>query len=386
VVVGIIVKTRPARPPVKPGGGREERKMTGASESIESTENTEDVEPMPPEQEKSTIDDLTSLHKVAALMITLGTDACSKIFAALDDNEVEQIATAIAELRQVSTGAMESVIQEFRTRVETSDGVVQGGMSFATEVLSKTLGAGGVGEAIGRIRDSANLRPFDEFVVTPSAIELLLEMIKDEHPQTIALILAHVKDQRAAEILLLLPPRLRSEVVARIGGMKAVSPEVLGQIEETLRRKSRGRERVKAGGVKAAAEILNRIETDAEKQIMDWISDTDPDLARQISDLMFTYDDVTSITGVGMQKLLQEIDENDLLLALKASTEEMKAKFFRNMSERRREMIQKDFETMPLVRLKDVQTAQQRVLDAAKEMILSGEIEVVRHAEQDIMI
>lgn len=360
--------------------------MTAATDSIENTEDKDIDDFIPSEQEESRTDDMTPLQKVATVMIGLGTEACAKIFQALGDDEVEEIATAIAELRHVDTSTMKSAIQEFRGRIETSDGVLQGGITFATEVLSKTFGAGGVGEAIGRIRDSANLKQFDEFVVTPSAIELLLEMIKDEHPQTIALILAHVKEQRAADILPLLPLELRAEVVARIASMKAVSPEVIDRIEETLRRKSRGRERVKAGGVKAAAEILNRIETDTEKQIMHSITEADPDLAGEISDLMFTYDDIISVTDTGIQKLLQEVDENDLLMALKASTEEIKAKFFSNMSERRREMVKADFEAMPLVRLKDVQEAQERILVAAKEMVMSGEMEIVRGAEQEILI
>jgi len=143
---------------------------------------------------------------------------------------------------------------------------------------------------------------------------------------------------------------------------------------------------VHAGGIKAAASILNRADINVEKNVMDSIANINPDLAEKISDLMFTYDDVVLITDAGVQKLLQMVDENDLLMALKASTEEIKAKFYKNMSERRRQMIQEDLKNMPPVRLRDVQAAQSRLLATVKELVASGEIEIVRDMVQEVFV
>ena len=337
-------------------------------------------------EEQITFEDLTGRQKAAALLVILGSDACAKIFKALNTEEVEQLAAEIAKLPHVDHDTISSIICEFHDMVYSGTGFFRGGLTYATEALSKALGAENTVDTIERIRASTGLRPLDHLLSMPGSIELLREMIQEEHPQTIALILAHIKEQQAAEILPALPQDLQAEVITRIANMTVVSPEVIDQIGHSLRERSVGQERVKAGGAKAAAEILNHVEADIEKQIMDSISDTDPELAERISELMFTYDDIVMITDVGMQRLLQEVDEKDLLMALKASVEAIKVRIFKNMSARRRQMIQEDLESMPAVRLKDVLAAQKRVLAVAKEMIQSGEIEIVRDEKQEVLV
>lgn len=326
----------------------------------------------------------TGRHKAAALLITLGSDACAEIFKVLKDEEVEQIAGAIAKMQNVDAETMSNVVEEFRTLAKTAVSGAQGGISYATEVLSKALGAEDSTGTIERI--SSGMTSLGLLTATPSSTELLLEMIRDEHPQTIALILVHIQEQRAAEILALLPPELQTEVIVRIANMTVVSPEVVEQIEGALRAKSQGHERVKAGGVRNAAEILNRAEVEVEKYVMESISDADPTLAEEISDYMFTYDDISMIRDAGVQKLLPELNENDLLMALRASTDLIKNKFFTNMSERRRESIKEDLETLPPVRLKDALAAQKRILTIAKEMSQTGKIEIVREAEAEVLV
>ncbi len=327
---------------------------------------------------------MSGRHKAAAFLITLGSDACADVFKVLKDEEVEQIADAIAKMENVDAETMSGVVDEFRTLVSTAVGGAQGGMSYATEVLSKALGAKDSTGTIERI--SSGMASLGLLTATPSSTELLLEMIRDEHPQTIALILVHIQEQRAAEILTLLPQALQTEVIIRIANMTVVSPEVVGQIEEALRAKSRGHERVKPGGVRNAAELLNRAEVEVEKYVMGSISDADPVLAKEISDYMFMYDDISLIRDTGVQKLLQEVNENDLLMALRASTDLIKNKFLNNMSERRREFVKEDLETLPPVRLKDALAAQKRILTIAKEMSQTGKIEIVREAEAEVLV
>ncbi|MBD3182258.1 flagellar motor switch protein FliG [Candidatus Poribacteria bacterium] len=324
-------------------------------------------------------------QKAAALLIALGSDTCAKIFKELNSDEVELIASDIAQLKKVDNDTMKSVFREFLDTA-TSGGVIRGGVAYATEALSKALGAEDTMDTIDRIKASSTRRPFDHLTESASSIELLLEMIKEEHPQTIALILAHVKEQRAAQILPLLPEEIRVDVITRIANMTTISPEVISQIEDILNTKSQGQERVKAGGAKAAAEILNRVEAEFEKQVMDSITESNPELAERISEHMFTYDDIILISDTGIQKLLQEIEENDLLMALKASTEAIQEKIYRNMSDRRQNMIQEDLEKMPPAKLKDVLAAQKRILAVAKEMSQDGQIEIVRDSQQEVYI
>lgn len=330
-------------------------------------------------QENKALKDLTGRQKAAALLVTLGSDACAQVFQMLGEQEVERLAAEIAGMPYISADALSGILREFRTMVSAEAGALQGDISFATEAMSKALGAEG-SDAVERIRASS--KTFDLLTATPSSTELLLGMIREEHPQTIALILVHVKEQRAADILAGLSQTLRVDVTSRIANMTTVSSGVVAHIEDALQTKSYGQQRVRAGGVRAAAEILNRIDADVERDIMQSMGSTDPELAEAISDLMFTYEDIISITDAGIQKLLPELSEDDLLMSLKASTEAIKNKFLRNMSERRRQIVQEDLDTMPLVRLKDVLLAQKRILTVIKEMTQDGKLEMVRDEEE----
>jgi len=326
------------------------------------------------------LEGLTGRQKAAALLIALGSDACAQIFKILGEQEVERLAAEIAGMPYIGANTLSGILGEFRSMVSAEAGAVQGDIAYATEAMSKALGAEGSADAVERIRSSS--KTFDLLTATPSSTELLLGMIREEHPQTIALILVHVKEQRAADILAGLPQDVRVDVTSRIANMTTVSSEVVGHIEEALQVKSYGRQRVRAGGIRAAAEILNRIDADVEKEIMQSMGSMDPELAEAISDLMFTYEDIITIADAGIQKLLPELPEDDLLMSLKASTEAIKTKFLRNMSERRRQIIQEDLDAMPLVRLKDVLLSQKRVLSIIKGMTQDGKLEMVRDDEE----
>ncbi|HGJ65625.1 TPA: flagellar motor switch protein FliG [bacterium] len=338
------------------------------------------------ENTKEIITRLSGMQKTAALLIALGTEASAKILKMMENEEVEKLAGEIAKMNRLPPEVAEAIVEEFHEKISANSVSSQGGLAYATAVLSKALGAENAMNAIDRIRENTSNRPFDTFMMSSGTNDALIEMLRDEHPQTIALVLSHVKEQRSAQILASLSPELQADVIIRIANMKTVSPEVLSQVENSLKEKTYGHERIHTGGIKTAAGILNRADIDIEKQIMEFITKQDPELAEKISDLMFTYDDIILINDLGIQKLLQEIDENDLLMALKASTEEIKAKLFKNMSERRRQSIQDDLMTMPPVRLRDVQSAQGRILATAKEMIQAGLIEIVRDAVQEVFV
>jgi len=325
---------------------------------------------------------LTGYQKSAILLIALGSDACVKVFKALEEEEVERLASEIAAMQYVSAADVSGVLSELQSMVSDGSGMHQGGVAYATEAMVKALGA--EDSVVDRIR--AGKRPLGLLAEASGSNETFSSMIREEQPQTIALILVHLKEQRAADVLASLEPDLRSEVISRIANMTEVSPDVIAQVEDALQARSQGHGSIKAGGIKVAAEILNRAEADVEKQVMDSLAGTDPVLAEGISDLMFTYENIVMVSDTGIQRLLPEVDESDLLMALKASTDEIKAKFFRNMSERRRQIIQDDIQALPPVRLKDVLAAQKRILAVIKEMNQSGKIEIVRHAEEEVYV
>lgn len=328
---------------------------------------------------------LEGIRKAAALLIALGTDACAKIFKVMENDEVEKLAIEMSKIQELDYQTSEKIVEEFHALLNSRALPNPGGITYVTAALSKAIGAEDAVETINRIQEHMSTKPFEQLMNSTSS-DLIAEMLRDEHPQTIALILCHVKEQKAAEILSALPRDIQTDVIIRIANMKTVSPEIVSEIENSLREKSKGHEMISAGGMRAAANILNYADVDVEKGIIESITKVDPDLAEQISNLMFTYDDLVLISDMGIQRLLQAVDENDLLLALKASPEEVKAKLLKNMSERRRQSIMEDLSMMPPVRLRDVQAAQGRILLIAKELIQSGVIEVIRDSSSEVFV
>jgi flagellar motor switch protein FliG len=326
-------------------------------------------------------EEMGGLQKAAALLIALGADACASVFRILSDEETDRLAAEIAKMRYVDSDTVSSVIQEFCQMVSAEEGAIHGGMTYANEALSMAFGDADPADKADSNRTHAG--PTALPVSTPDSIESLRKMVINEHPQTIALILSKVSQDAAAEILASLSPDMQAEIIYRIANMTAVSPEIVAQIENSLRERTQHRERPGIGGANAAADILSCMDADVEKQIMETISNTDPQIADRISELMFTYDDIVMITDTGIQRLIQELDEKDLLMALKASTEPIRAKLFKNMSQRRRETIQEDLESMPPIKLKDALAAQRRILAAVKELSKSGMIEMIREEEQE---
>jgi flagellar motor switch protein FliG len=231
----------------------------------------------------------TGAQKAAGLLIALGADSCSKLLKMMENDEVERLAAEITKIQQLSPESTELIIAEFHEKLMTSAVSSSGGLAYATAVLSKALGTETAMGAMDRIRENASVRPFDRLTLSSSSNDLLAEIIKDEHPQTIALILSHIKEQRSSRILSSLPLDIQADVIIRIANMKTVSPDIIAQIEDSLCDRSQGHERVSAGGIKSAAGILNRADIEIEKRIMESITKQNPELAGRISDLMFTY-------------------------------------------------------------------------------------------------
>ncbi len=305
----------------------------------------------------------------------------------MSEEEVEQLTLEIASVRQVSTEKLDSLNREFFEMCLAQQYISQGGINYAKEVLEKAYGADKTVEILSRISASLQVRPFDFMRKTePSQ---LLNFIQSEHPQTIALILAYLEAEKASLILSALPPDRQSDVAKRIALMDTTSPDVIKEVERVLERKLSSlapQEMSIAGGVKSVVDILNRVDRSTEKTIMEAMEVQDPELAEQIKKLMFVFEDIVMIDDRSVQRVLREVESHDLALALKGASSEVTQKVFGNMSSRASEMLQDDIQFMGPVRLRDVEEAQQRIVNIIRRLEETGEIVVARGGGDEIIV
>lgn len=300
----------------------------------------------------------------------------------LRDAEVDRLTLDIAALGTIDPDMKAKVFEEFFQMVEARRFVSEGGIDLAKELLEKSFGTQKAIEILSRLQSSLQEVPF-QFLKKADPTQIS-SFIQEEHPQTIALILAHLDPKVSALALTSLPPEIQADVIYRIATMDRTAPEIIREIERVLERKMAAiftQGFTFAGGVKEVAEILNLIERSTEKSIMEKLQERDPDLANEITKLMFTFDDLIYVEDSGIQKALREIDTKDLALALKAATDEVKEKIFKNMSERAREMLKEEIEFMGPVRLRNVEEAQQRIVAVIRRLEEAGEIVISGRGE-----
>lgn len=293
----------------------------------------------------------------------------------MNDREIEQLTLDLSSLGTIDADLRVAVLDEFYQMAVAKRYVAQGGVDFARDLLENALGPDRALEVLGRLQSSLQEVPF-EFLKRADASQIC-SFIQDEHPQTISLILAHLSSGVAAVVLSALPKDVQADVVVRIATMDRTPPEIVREVERVLERKmasifSQGF--TFAGGVKEVAEILNRIERNAEKSIMADLEERDPELADEIARLMFTFDDLIYVDDSGIQRALREIETKELALALKAANDEVKEKVFHNMSERARDMILEEIEFMGPVRLRNVEEAQQKIVSVIRRLEDAGEL------------
>ena len=330
---------------------------------------------------------LSGKQKAANFFIFLGPEKSAQIFKHLNEEEIEQITLEIANVRQVPTDKVDEIFREFYEMALASQFIGQGGIGYAKEVLERAYGEEKTIEIIGRISASLQVRPFDFMRKTePSQ---LLNFIQSEHPQTIALILAYLEPEKSSSILSALPPDQQAEVAKRIAIMDTTSPEVIKQVERVLERKLSSiapQELTVAGGIKSVVEIINRVDRGTEKTIMEAMEVQDPELAEEIKKLMFVFEDIVIIDDRSVQRVLREVESQDLALALKGSSDEVTQKIFSNMSTRASDMLKEDIEFMGPVRLRDVEEAQQRIVNIIRRLEETGEIVVARGGGDEIIV
>jgi len=331
--------------------------------------------------------DLSGKTKAAMLLITLGPERSAEIFKHLKEEEIEQLTLEIANIRTVTPEDKEKILEEFYQICLAQEYIAEGGINYAKDILEKALGTQKALEVINKLTVSLQVRPFD-FVRKADATQLL-NFIQNEHPQTIALILAYLKPQQSSVVLSALPQDKQADVARRIATMDRTSPEVIKEVERILEKKLSSlvtEDFTAAGGVQSIVDILNNVDRGTEKYIMETLEVEDTDLAEEIKKRMFVFEDVLTLDSRSIQRFLREVDNNQLAIALKGSTEEVQKVIYGNMSKRLAEMIKEDIEFMGPVRLKDVEEAQQKIVNIIRKLEDAGEIVISRGGGDEIIV
>ncbi len=331
--------------------------------------------------------DITGTQKAAILLISLGPERSASIFKHLKEDEIESLTLEIANTRSVSPSIKDQVMDEFYEICLAQQYIAEGGIAYAKELLEKALGADKARDVIGKLTASLQVRPF-EFVRKTDASQLL-NFIQDEHPQTIALILSYLSSSQASTIISSLAPDKQADVAKRIAMMDRTSPDVIKEVEKVLERKLASlmnQDYTIVGGVDSIVEILNTVDRGTEKHIMETLEIEEPELADEIRRKMFVFEDILSLDDKSIQRVLREVDNNELSVALKAAGEEVQNVIFNNLSKRLAAMIREDMEYMGPVRLKDVEEAQQRIVNVIRKLEDSSEIIISRGGGDEIIV
>jgi len=331
--------------------------------------------------------DMNGKQKAALLLIALGPDIAANVFKHLREDEIEKLTLEIANQRKVTQEQKDKVLVEFHQMALAKEYISSGGIEYAREIIEKALGSEKAVMIINRLTASLQIRPFDFARKTdPSQ---LLNFIQNEHPQTIALIMAYLQPEQSATIISALPPDRQVDVAKRIALMDRTSPDIIKDVERILERKLSSlvtQDFTAAGGVDSIVEVLNRVDRTTERTIIENLEVQNPELAEEIKKRMFVFEDIVLLDDRSLQLVLREIDSKDLGLALKASSTEVAEKIYKNMSKRAADMLREEIQYMGPVRIRDVEEAQQKVVNVIRRLEESGEIIVSRGKGDEIIV
>ena len=333
------------------------------------------------------ISEIGGVQKAAILLIALGPERSSQVFKHLKDDEIEQLTLEIANTKSIPSDMKDAVLDEFYEVCLAQQYISEGGIGYAKELLDKALGEERAKTVIGKLTASLQVRPF-EFVRKADPGQLL-NFIQDEHPQTIALILSYLPSSQAAAVVSALAPEKQSDVAMRIATMDRTSPDVIKEVEKVLEKKLASlvnQDYTIIGGVDSIVSILNSVDRSTQKHIMEELEVENPELADQIRKKMFVFEDILLLDNRSIQTVLREVDNNELATALKNANEDVQKAIFDNLSSRLAAMIKDDMEFMGPVRLKDVEEAQQKIVNIIRKLEDSGEIVISRGGGDEIIV
>ena len=333
--------------------------------------------------------DIPGIRKAAILMVALGDDLAKVMFQSLTDRDVQRVTDEITRLGDVPASLLTQVVTEFYGLLETQQYMVRGGRTYAMRVLTEAFGPERAAELLTQVREMQERTTGDIGVLQDMDPQQLSKFLENEHPQTIALVLAHLEPEKGSTLLMALKPELRIETARRLAEMRQFSPEMAGKVALVLARRmdavgSSGRRSY--AGFKSVAELLNRLDQNASKHILEGIEQAEPKLAIGIRDLMFTFDDLLTVSQSSVREILSAVDKRVLAMALKGSKESVREHLFKAMSSRAVEMLQEDMEAMGPVRGKDVTAAQQELLAVARNLEAEGKVILRMESDGDFAI
>lgn len=330
---------------------------------------------------------LTGRQKAAILLISLGPDVSASVYKHLSEEEIEKLTLEISSVRKVDSEQKEEIIHEFHDIALAQDYITQGGIQYAKQLLEKALGSEKADHIIQRLTSTLQVKPFDfARKADPSQI---LNFIQHEHPQTIALILSYLDSSQSAQILSSLPQEMQADVARRIAVMERTSPEVISEIEQILEQKLSStvtQDYSEIGGIETVVEVLNGVDRSTEKTIIETLEIQDPELAEEIKKRMFVFEDIVTLDNRSIQRVIRDVENEDLMLALKVASEEVQEILFKNMSSRMAQTFKEEMEFMGPVRLRDVEEAQSRIVATIRRLEDAGEIVIARGGGDDLIV
>ncbi len=332
-------------------------------------------------------EELNTKQKAAIVMMVIGPEHSGQVLKHLKEDQVEQLTIEVARLDRITPEQRESVILEFHELALAQDFIAEGGLDNARQVLESAFGGERAKDMLDKIVTAMQIVPFD--FLKRADPNHVLSFIQDEHPQTIALVLSYMPVSGASIVLSKLPEALRGEVAGRIAGMEQTPPEVIRRVEQVLEKKLSSmlsQEMQQAGGPKALVDLLNRVDRSTERLIMDSITESNPELADTVKNMMFVFEDIVQLDDRAVQQILKEVDIKELATALKGISAVVQEKVFKNMSERAVGMLKEDMEFMGPIRIKLVEEAQQKVVSIIRRLEESGDIVLGRSGEEEVMV
>ncbi len=330
---------------------------------------------------------MTGTDKAAILLLYLGNEVTAKVFEHMDDNEIKKISKSMGTLGHITRTTIMEVVEDFTNVVNPESGIFSQGDEFVRKILEKALGADKANMLMEELAASSYGDLVD--VMANMDAKSLANFLSQEHPQTIAVILAKLKSKQTSEIISMLPQELQAEVVLRIADVEQVSPEILQEIDEVMKRElgsMGGTQRYKVGGIEKVVDMFNHFDRSKEKQILDKLDVISPPLAEIIRKHLFTFEDVFSLDDRSVQSVMREVSNDTLTLAMKTSADEIKDKIFKNISSRAAEMIKEDLEVMGPVRLSDVEKAQSEIIKIVRKMEEEGKIVLAGRGGDDVLV
>ncbi|NPU89883.1 MAG: flagellar motor switch protein FliG [Fervidobacterium sp.] len=329
---------------------------------------------------------LTGRRKAAILLVTMGPEKAARVLKNLEESEVEMLTIEIANLGKVTNEERKAVLEEFQNLTKAREMIISGGIEYAKEMLIKAFGPEKAMQVIERLVSNLSVKPF-EFMRNADVVQIV-NFLQSEHPQTIALVLSFLEPRIAAQVLGALPENLQIEVIKRISLLERASPDVVKEVEKLLEKKFAGvatQTLSAVGGLDTAAEIMNNLDRSTEKNIMERLTYESPELAEEIRRRMFVFEDILKLDDRSVQLVLREVNTQDLAVALKGASEELKQKIFNNMSKRAQQLLKDEIEFMGPVRVKDVEEAQQKIINIIRRLEEAGEIVIARGGGEELI-